>query len=125
MKKSTSVLAGLAIAASAILVSAPAANAATPTATVSPAKNIKNGASVTVSASGFKANAALAAVQCKTSKPAAGGVGCNIANVAMFNANKSGKGSTKLKVLKNQGNYIFVGTVDQTTSSKGVNIAIK
>jgi hypothetical protein len=124
MKKSSSILVGLAVAASAVLVGAPAAHAATPTVAANPAKNIKNGATLTLTVKGFKTGAALAAVQCTTAKPAAGGVGCNIGGVVMFTA-KKGTTTTKIKVQKNQGNYIFVGTVDQTQSTKAFKIAFK
>jgi hypothetical protein len=125
MKKSTSVLAGLAVAASTVLVAAPAAHAASPTITVSPTKNVKNGATLTLKVSGFKPGSSLAAVQCKVAKPGPGGAGCNVAAVVMFTADSKGKATAKLKVLKAQGNYVGAGSVDQTQQSKAVKISFK
>jgi hypothetical protein len=125
MKKTTSVLAGLAIAASTLVIGAQAANAATPTITVSPKTNVKSGTSVSISASGFKSGATIAAVQCKVAKPGPGGKGCNIKNYVLAKVGANGKAKLKLKVSKTSGKYISVGSIDQKQHAKSVAITFK
>jgi hypothetical protein len=125
MKKSTSIFVGLAIAASTVLVGVPAANAATPAIAVSPKTNVKNGATVTISASGFKSGASIAAVQCKVAKPGPGGKGCNIKNYVLAKVGKNGKATLKLKVSKSSGKYVSVGSIDQKQHAKSVAITFK
>jgi hypothetical protein len=124
MKKSTAVIAGFVLTASTLVVGVPAANAS-PTITVTPKSGLKTGATVKISASGFKSGSQVAAVQCTIPNPGPTGHGCDIAHYALAKVGTNGKAALKLKVSKSSGKYVVVGTVDKKQHAKAVVISFK
>lgn len=100
----------LALAGAAFVAFPATANAASPTASVSPSTGLKNGSKVTITYSGFPANAAVSAVQCATPHPAAV-TDCDITNIGTGTSDGSGAGTVAFTVHTGT---IGAGTCDGT-----------
>ena len=99
--------------AAAMLVVAPAADAAAPAITVSPASGLSNGQSVSVTGGGFPARGSIAVVQCNAPADPAQ-TSCNYADYVSTTADSSGAVSASIVVRAS-----FTGTNPGTGQPAG------